>query len=67
MPFQQILASSVPVIGKGDPKRVAVSQELLDANPDVLDAILAADAAGTVGSTTAAEPVSKKGKQRRKP
>ncbi|CAM1503031.1 Fc.00g078070.m01.CDS01 [Cosmosporella sp. VM-42] len=66
VPFQQILATSVPAIGKRDPKRVAVSQDLLDANPDVLDAILAADSAGAVGSSTAAEPVGKKGKQRRK-
>lgn len=65
-PFQQMLASSVPTIGKRDPKRVAVSQELLDASPDVLDAILASSAASEDGNSTAAEPVAKKGGKRRK-
>ncbi|KAH7159878.1 microsomal signal peptidase 25 kDa subunit-domain-containing protein [Dactylonectria estremocensis] len=66
VPFQEMLASSVPLIGKGDPKRVTVSQELLDANPDVLDAILAANAATAVGSSTAAEVANKQGGKRRK-
>ena len=42
-----MLANAVPVIGKRDPKRVTVSKELLDASPDVLDAILAANANAT--------------------
>lgn len=41
-PFQEMLASAVPAIGKQDPKRVKASQEMLDANPDLLDAVLAA-------------------------
>ncbi|KAF4983289.1 hypothetical protein FZEAL_1274 [Fusarium zealandicum] len=62
VPFQEMLAMSVPLIGKRDPKRVTVSQDLLDANPDVLDAILAANA----GSSTAAEAAGSKGSKRRK-
>lgn len=41
-PFQEMLASTVPLIGTQDPKRVKVSQATLDANPDLLDAVLAA-------------------------
>lgn len=44
-PFQEMLASAVPAIGKQDPKRVKASQETLDANPDLLDAVLAASGA----------------------
>ncbi|KAM3511601.1 hypothetical protein MY11210_004755 [Beauveria gryllotalpidicola] len=43
-PFQEMLASAVPLIGKQDPKRVTASRETLDANPDLLDAVLAASA-----------------------
>lgn len=56
----------MPLIGKSDPKRVTVSQELLDASPDVLDAILAANSAAAVGSSTAAEAAGKQGGKRRK-
>ncbi|KAF4503846.1 hypothetical protein G6O67_008786 [Ophiocordyceps sinensis] len=66
-PFQEALASSIPVIGKQDPKRVKLaSQEMLDTNPDVLDAVLAANAKQEQGSSTAAEPADKKGGKRRK-
>ncbi|KAF7564075.1 hypothetical protein G7046_g77 [Stylonectria norvegica] len=65
IPFQEMLATSVPLIGKRDPKRITVSQELLDANPDVLDAILAANSATAAGSSTAAEAASKKGSRKR--
>ncbi|CAG7562898.1 unnamed protein product [Fusarium equiseti] len=51
VPFQSMLANAVPVIGKRDPKRVTVSKELLDASPDVLDAILAANANATGAET----------------
>ncbi|TQW11607.1 hypothetical protein V2A60_001505 [Cordyceps javanica] len=43
-PFQEMLASAVPLIGKQDPKRVKASQETLDANSELLDAVLAASA-----------------------
>ncbi|ATY62030.1 Signal peptidase complex subunit 2 [Cordyceps militaris] len=43
-PFQEMLASAVPLIGRQDPKRVKASQETLNANPDLLDAVLAASA-----------------------
>ncbi|POR34557.1 Signal peptidase complex subunit SPC2 [Tolypocladium paradoxum] len=63
-PFQEALASSVPVIGKADPKRVKLaSQTMLDANPELLDALLAAN---PEGSSTAAEAAEKKGGKRRK-
>lgn len=42
-PFQEFLASSIPAVGKADPKRVkSASQKMLDENPDLLDAVLAA-------------------------
>ncbi|KAJ3523897.1 hypothetical protein NM208_g12273 [Fusarium decemcellulare] len=66
IPFQELLATSVPLIGKRDPKRVTVSQDLLDASPDVLDAILAANSTTAEGSSTAAEASGKKGGKRRK-
>ncbi|KAJ6783417.1 hypothetical protein PWT90_02227 [Aphanocladium album] len=49
-PFQEMLASAVPLIGKQDPKRVKVSQETLDANPGLLDAVLAASGTDSKGS-----------------
>lgn len=58
VPFQEILATAVPAVGKLDPKRVkSESQELLNTNPELLDAVLAASATG-------AEPV--EGGKRRK-
>ncbi|KAF4462782.1 microsomal signal peptidase subunit [Fusarium albosuccineum] len=66
IPFQELLATSVPLIGKRDPKRVTVSQDLLAASPDVLDAILAANSTTAEGSSTAAEASGKKGGKRRK-
>ncbi|KAM0353383.1 hypothetical protein ACHAP4_008629 [Fusarium culmorum] len=62
VPFQAMLANAVPVIGKRDPKRVTVSKELLDASPDVLDAILAANATGAEAET--ADAAGKKAKRR---
>ncbi|KAK3192222.1 hypothetical protein K4F52_001852 [Lecanicillium sp. MT-2017a] len=46
-PFQELLASSVPAIGKRDPKRVKASQEMLNADPELLEAVLAAEATGS--------------------
>ncbi|KYK56943.1 Signal peptidase complex subunit 2 [Drechmeria coniospora] len=64
-PFQEILASAIPAIGKQDPKRVKiVSQDKLDANPELLEAVLAASAAD--GSASGAEPTEKKAGKRRK-
>ncbi|KAM0188013.1 hypothetical protein ACHAPA_002581 [Fusarium lateritium] len=63
-PFQELLANSVPMIGKRDPKRVTVSSELLGASPDVLDAILAANATGA--ETVTADVTENKGGKRRK-
>lgn len=48
-PFQEMLASAVPLIGKQDPKRVKASREMLDANPDLLDAVLAASGTEAAG------------------
>ncbi|KAF4341392.1 microsomal signal peptidase subunit [Fusarium beomiforme] len=64
IPFQELLANSVPLIGKRDPKRVTVSKELLDASPDILDAVLAANSANAEASAT--EVIEKKGDKRRK-
>lgn len=48
-PFQEFLASNVPVVGKADPKRVkSASQKMFDENPELLDAVLGqADATGS--------------------
>jgi signal peptidase complex subunit 2 len=69
VPFQEMLATAIPAIGKHDVKRVkTASQEMLDANPELLDAILSAsgDASVAASTTTAAEPAEKKGGKRRK-
>ncbi|KAH6890561.1 microsomal signal peptidase 25 kDa subunit-domain-containing protein [Thelonectria olida] len=66
VPFQELLATTVPLVGKCDPKRVTVSQDLLDATPEVLDAILAANSAAAVGSSSAAEVAGKGGKSKRR-
>lgn len=67
VPFQEILATNVPLIGQRDQKRVkSASEDLLHADPDVLDAILAANSAEPEGSSTAAEAPAKKGGKRRK-
>ena len=70
-PFQEALASAAPVIGRQDPKRVKLaSQDMLNANPDLLDAVLAASGASdggqAAGATTGAEATDKKGGKRRK-
>lgn len=66
-PFQELFASSVPLIRKFDPKRATsnkiASQDLLDADPDLLDAVLAADPA-KVTTSTASD--AKSGGKRRK-
>lgn len=62
LPFQQMLASSVPIIGAADPKRVESAKAdgaLEGASPEVLDAILEASR----GESTGTE---KKGGRRRK-
>ncbi|KAH6604325.1 microsomal signal peptidase subunit [Trichoderma cornu-damae] len=62
-PFQEILATAVPVVGKLDPKRIkSESQDMLNANPELLDAILAANS--TPASVTGAETA--QGGKRRK-
>ncbi|KAK0632526.1 microsomal signal peptidase 25 kDa subunit-domain-containing protein [Immersiella caudata] len=69
-PFQSVLATAVPAVGKADPKRVAGPKEGAAATttttytPEILEAL----AAGTLGSeTSGAEPKSgKKGERRRK-
>lgn len=63
VPFQEILATAVPVVGKLDPKRIkSESHEVLNASPELLDAILAANSASA--STTGAEAA--EGGKRRK-
>ncbi|KAL6871998.1 microsomal signal peptidase 25 kDa subunit domain-containing protein [Trichoderma novae-zelandiae] len=55
-PFQQILATAVPIVGKLDPKRIkSESQDMLNASPELLDAILAANS--TSATSTGAEAV----------
>ncbi|KAK1239025.1 hypothetical protein MKX08_006086 [Trichoderma sp. CBMAI-0020] len=50
VPFQQILATAVPMIGKLDPRRIkSESQDMLNANPELLDAILAANNGAATG------------------
>ncbi|PHH62381.1 hypothetical protein CDD81_7177 [Ophiocordyceps australis] len=65
-PFQQMLASSVPIIGKLDPKRVKLaSQKMLDDNPDLFDAALATKKQDE-GISTAASVKETKAEKRRK-
>ncbi|RDA89827.1 hypothetical protein CP533_6957 [Ophiocordyceps camponoti-saundersi (nom. inval.)] len=69
-PFQELLASSVPLIGKLDTKRATSkssssklpSQDLLDADPDLLDAVLAAEPATANSSSADAKTGGKKRK-----
>jgi hypothetical protein len=68
-PFQEFLASSVPLIGKHDPKRVVTSsQTLLDGNPELLDAVLGAGVspAEAVAESTGNEAAGKKGSKKRR-
>ncbi|KAJ2906083.1 hypothetical protein MKZ38_003120 [Zalerion maritima] len=63
-PFQSMLASSVELVGKSDPKRVAGTSknesESNDMSPEMIDAVL------TATGTEAAAPSGKKGGKRRK-
>ncbi|KAG5952742.1 hypothetical protein E4U53_000012 [Claviceps sorghi] len=66
--FQEFLASSVPAVGKQDPKRIkGVAQDLVGANPELLDAVLAGAVSGpgNDAESTAAETTAKKGKRRK--
>ncbi|WYZ42831.1 hypothetical protein EsH8_VI_000530 [Colletotrichum jinshuiense] len=60
IPFQEILATNIPVIGKLDPKRVKSTSQAYSA--DVLDALYAESKAAGTG----AEPVAKGSSKRRK-
>ncbi|KAG6010823.1 hypothetical protein E4U21_004211 [Claviceps maximensis] len=65
-PFQEFLASSVPAIGKQDPKRIkSVAQDLVGANPELLDAMLAGTAPGDEAGSTAADTTEKKSRRRK--
>ena len=67
-PFQELFASSVPLIARLDPKRVkTASHELLDASPEVLAAVLGGEAAPSVmrASGTDETPAKKAGKRRK--
>jgi len=70
IPFQQMIATGVPLVGKLNPERVVVSgdlpKELLDGSSEVLDAILASSSASAVGSSLAAEAGAKTAAKRRK-
>ncbi|KAI6779713.1 Signal peptidase complex subunit-like protein [Emericellopsis cladophorae] len=47
-PFQRFLASSIPVVGRADPKRVkSESRDLLEGDSDLLDAVMSAEAETT--------------------
>jgi hypothetical protein len=67
-PFQEFLATSVPLIGKYDPKRVVTSsQTLLGDNVELLDLVTGGDAsAAAVADTTAVEAEGKKGSKKRR-
>ena len=63
LPFQQMLATSIPLIGAADPKRVESAKSgggLEGASPEMLDAILEA----SKGTTSGAD--AQKGGRRRK-
>ncbi|KAI1505344.1 microsomal signal peptidase 25 kDa subunit-domain-containing protein [Biscogniauxia marginata] len=47
LPFQTMLATTVPLVGKADPKRAAAATpDFLNADSEVLDALLAAQTTG---------------------
>lgn len=55
-PLQELLASSVPLIGRRDPKRVkSSSQAMLDSNPELLDAVMNAGAVANASGTDASQ------------
>lgn len=65
-PFQAFLASSVPAVGKQDPQRIkSVAEDLVQGNPELLDAMLAEAAPPEEAASTAAETTGKKGKRRK--
>jgi signal peptidase complex subunit 2 len=66
LPLQEAFATEVPLIGRLDPKRVkTASQDMLAANPELLDAI-AAQASGAEANTAGGGGGSSKGGKRRK-
>ncbi|OAA38625.1 Signal peptidase complex subunit 2 [Metarhizium rileyi] len=63
-PFQEFLATSVPAIGKQDPKKAKSSlPDVYSANAEVLDAILAGT--GATGNATGADATETKSKRRK--
>jgi signal peptidase complex subunit 2 len=67
VPFQEMLATEIPLVGKLDPKRIkSATHELLESSPGVLDALLAASSASATGSAVSAEATAKKAGKRRK-
>ena len=70
LPFQTMLATAVPAIGRADPKRAGAAgnqeSDLLSADPATLDALLASSSEATGAETAAAAAGGKKSKQRRK-
>ncbi|KAK4131840.1 hypothetical protein BT67DRAFT_463981 [Trichocladium antarcticum] len=71
-PFQEVLASAVPVIGRADPKRAVVKVEGEDAaaayTPEMLDMLARASAAGSAAETAtpSGNGGAKRGGRRRK-
>ncbi|KAI0593422.1 microsomal signal peptidase 25 kDa subunit-domain-containing protein [Biscogniauxia sp. FL1348] len=65
LPFQTMLATTVPLVGKADPKRAAVdTSDFMNTNSEVLDALLAAQSTGAE-STGADASAGKKSKRRK--
>lgn len=74
VPFQEMLATSVPAIGKLDARRVVKPGAVTthepageaEYNPDVLDAVLAASASASATGSAAGTEAAKKASKRRK-
>ncbi|KAI5919498.1 microsomal signal peptidase 25 kDa subunit-domain-containing protein [Camillea tinctor] len=65
LPFQTMLATTVPLVGKADPKRAAVATpDFMNTDSEVLDALLAAQPTGA-DSTDADAGAGKKSKRRK--
>ncbi|KAI1489386.1 microsomal signal peptidase 25 kDa subunit-domain-containing protein [Biscogniauxia mediterranea] len=65
LPFQTMLATTVPLVGKADPKRAAVdTPDFMNTDSGVLDALLAAQSTGAE-STGADANAGKKSKRRK--
>lgn len=66
IPFQEMLATAIPSVGKLDTRRVKPVEAESQYSDQVLEAVLAASSASATGSAVGAEAVAAKASKRRK-